>query len=70
MYSLTVGKFLVMWLGFLGLMITAIAIPLVWAIRSRQFSNQDRARYLPLESGIPGELEKRQQHDQFPEARP
>ena len=69
MHSLTLGTFLVMWLGFLGLMLAAIAIPMVWAIRSRQFSSQDRARYLPLESGIPGEPEKRQQHEQDPEAK-
>ncbi|MDQ1257022.1 MAG: hypothetical protein QG656_1623 [Candidatus Hydrogenedentes bacterium] len=30
------------------------AIPIVvWAIKSRQFSDQDRARYLPLRNGCP-----------------
>ena len=31
----------------------AVGAFFVWAIRSRQFSDQDRARYLPLNSGIP-----------------
>lgn len=53
MYSLRFGAFLAMWLGFLIIMIAAITLALVWAVRSRQFSNQDRARYLALESGIP-----------------
>jgi len=44
--------FLAMWLGFLAVMITAITAALLWAIRSRQFTNQERARYLALESGI------------------
>ncbi|GAB7028213.1 hypothetical protein [Geotalea toluenoxydans] len=53
MCSLGFNAFLAMWLGFLAVMITAITLALVWAVRSRQFSDQDRARYLPLESGIP-----------------
>ena len=45
--------FLFMWIGFLLLMTGGIAAFFLWAIRAGQFSNQDRARYLPLESGIP-----------------
>jgi nitrogen fixation-related uncharacterized protein len=45
--------FLFMWIGFLLLMICSVAAFFLWAIRAGQFSGQDRARYLPLESGIP-----------------
>ena len=52
--------FLFMWLGFLTLMIGCVAAFFLWAIRGGQFSRQDRARYLPLQSGIPpaGELDE------------
>ena len=45
--------FLFMWIGFLLLMTGGIAAFFLWALRAGQFSDQDRARYLPLESGIP-----------------
>ncbi|GFO67644.1 hypothetical protein GMLC_12230 [Geomonas limicola] len=45
--------FLFMWLGFLVLMLICIASFFLWAIRRNQFTDQDRARYLPLMSGIP-----------------
>jgi cbb3-type cytochrome oxidase maturation protein len=45
--------FLFVWLGFLMLMIFCVGFFFLWAVRSGQFSNQDRARYLPLQSGIP-----------------
>jgi|GEM_PF-1905475 len=45
--------FLFMWLGFLLLMTGSVAAFFLWAIRRGQFSDQDRARYLPLQSGIP-----------------
>jgi cbb3-type cytochrome oxidase maturation protein len=45
--------FLFMWIGFLVLMIGCIAAFFLWAIRNGQFARQDRARYLPLQSGIP-----------------
>ena len=48
--------FLYMWLGFLMLMIGCVAVFFLWAIRRGQFSRQDRARYLPLQSGIPDSL--------------
>lgn len=44
---------LTMWLVFSGMAILGVSGVLVWAVRSRQFFNQDRARYLPLTSGIP-----------------
>ena len=52
------ATFLCMWIGFLLLMIGSIAGIFVWAIRTRQFSDQDRARYLALQSGIPERSEK------------
>jgi cbb3-type cytochrome oxidase maturation protein len=45
--------FLYMWLGFLLLMIGSVAIFFFWGIRKGQFSQQDRARYLALQSEIP-----------------
>lgn len=41
---------LFIWFGYLGIMLTFIFIVLRWAVRSGQFSDQDRARYLPLVS--------------------
>jgi nitrogen fixation-related uncharacterized protein len=64
MCGLGFTAFLAMWLGFLAVMIAAITMALVWAVRSRQFSNQDRARYLPLKSGIPGGEAQRQKGKQ------
>ncbi|GAW68207.1 hypothetical protein GPEL0_01f4442 [Geoanaerobacter pelophilus] len=52
-----------MWIGFLLLMSTALGAVFVWAIRSGQFSNQQRARYLALEAAIPDE-------EQLPEVTP
>jgi len=45
--------FLIMRLGFLVLMIGCISAFFLWAVRGGQFSHQDRARYLPLQSGTP-----------------
>jgi len=47
------STFLYMWLGFLLLMLCCIAGFFLWAVRSNQFSRQDRARYLALTAGIP-----------------
>jgi nitrogen fixation-related uncharacterized protein len=41
------------WIGFLALMIVSITAILVWAVRSRQFADQERARYLALDGGSP-----------------
>ncbi|HBG05667.1 MAG: hypothetical protein A2075_09680 [Geobacteraceae bacterium GWC2_58_44] len=67
MNSLLEGQtFLFMWIGFLLLMTGGIAAFFLWAIRSGQFSHQDRARYLPLASGIPmgdeSDVERQQEH--------
>jgi len=47
--------FIFLWIGFLLLMTASIAGFFLWAIRAGQFSDQDRARYLPLDSGIPSD---------------
>ena len=44
---------LAVWITFTVLALIALTAVLVWAARSRQFSNQERARYLALESRIP-----------------
>ncbi len=40
---------LVMWTTFSVLALAGVIAVFVWAIRSRQFSDQDRARYLALD---------------------
>jgi cbb3-type cytochrome oxidase maturation protein len=49
------GAFIAVWIAFAVVMLLAIVAVLVWAIRSRQFADQDHAARLPLESGIPVE---------------
>jgi cbb3-type cytochrome oxidase maturation protein len=44
--------FVPVWLYFVGTGTLMAVLTLVWAVRSRQFDDQDRARYLPL-AGIP-----------------
>jgi nitrogen fixation-related uncharacterized protein len=52
------------WLGFCAIT-SSIAIGfLVWAVRARQFGDQDHARYLPLESG---DLEDKPEEPENPE---
>lgn len=46
---------LVMWLTFTVMSVLGVSGVLVWAVRSRQFAGQDRARRLPLMSGIPAD---------------
>jgi len=46
---------LVMWITFTAMAAVGVSGVLVWAVRARQFADQDRARYLPLTSGIPAE---------------
>ena len=54
MIAMTVGGvLLVMWIVFAAIAILGITAVLVWAVRTRQFADQDRARYLPLRSGVP-----------------
>jgi cbb3-type cytochrome oxidase maturation protein len=45
--------FLVLWITFAVVALGGVIAAFVWAVRNRQFSDQDRARYLPLVSGIP-----------------
>jgi hypothetical protein len=42
-----------MWIAFTVTAVLGIAALLVWAVRARQFSGQDRARYLALEAKVP-----------------
>ncbi len=46
---------LVIWITFTVVALLGLCAVLVWAVRSRQFSKQDEARYLPLKGGIPDE---------------
>ena len=46
---------LTLWVTFTAIAVLGIAAALVWAVRSGQFSNQDHARRLPLESGVPND---------------
>ncbi|MFZ0389502.1 MAG: cbb3-type cytochrome c oxidase subunit 3 [Calditrichia bacterium] len=41
------------WAGFFLIMLIVVAGFVIWAIRSKQFKNQEHARHLPLESEIP-----------------
>ena len=45
-------------LGISALYASVMITILVWAIRSGQFSNQDHARYLPLEAREIGEKQR------------
>jgi nitrogen fixation-related uncharacterized protein len=42
-----------MWIGFMAVGLAAGTVVFIWAVRARQFANQERARYLALQSGIP-----------------
>jgi cbb3-type cytochrome oxidase maturation protein len=46
-------RLVVIWVALAAIMLMGIVALLVWAVRSRQFKDQDRAARLPLESGIP-----------------
>jgi hypothetical protein len=50
-------QLLIVWITVTIVILLGLTAILVWAVRTRQFSNQDHARYLPLESGIPEEDE-------------
>jgi len=49
------GVLLAVWICFTVLALVGVIAVFVWAVRARQFSGQDRARHLPLRSGIPRE---------------
>lgn len=47
------GTLLAVWICFTVLALIGIIVVFGWAVRARQFSDQDRARHLPLRSNIP-----------------
>jgi nitrogen fixation-related uncharacterized protein len=49
----TQGVLLALWICFAFMALIGVTAVLVWAVRARQFSGQDRARHLPLRSNIP-----------------
>ena len=53
--------FALVWVAFTAATVLAVIPIAIWAIRSRQFSDQDHARYLPLRSAWPedGDAETR-----------
>jgi nitrogen fixation-related uncharacterized protein len=46
---------LIVWVTITVLAVSGMVAALVWAVRSHQFQQQDHARYLALESGIPSD---------------
>ncbi len=42
------------WLILMGAGVTVSITLFIWALRSGQFAEQKRARYLPLEDAVPG----------------
>jgi cbb3-type cytochrome oxidase maturation protein len=48
--------FIPLWLTFLASGTVMAVFTLMWAIRSRQFDDQDRARYIPLQGLTAAEL--------------
>jgi nitrogen fixation-related uncharacterized protein len=53
--------FFVLWIAFSIIMLLAISAIIIWAIRNKQFKNQDRARYLPLDA----KLKKKESDDKI-----
>jgi hypothetical protein len=51
---------LILFVTLTGVALAAMVAALVWATRTKQFSNQDEARYLPLKSGIPKPAQRRE----------
>jgi nitrogen fixation-related uncharacterized protein len=52
---------LILFVTLSGAALAAMVAVLVWATRTKQFSNQDEARYLPLRSGIPDPAQLREE---------
>ncbi len=46
---------LTMWIAFMAVVAAGVIAVFVWAVRARQFRDQERARFLALHSGIPEE---------------
>ncbi len=59
---------LTLWVAFSLVALAGIIAVIVWAVRSGQFANQDHARYLPLESGIPAEEDRTQEKEEASDA--
>lgn len=51
------------WIGFALLSAAGIALIILWGVRTRQFSDQERARRLPLESRIPKKKDRKDEGD-------
>ncbi|TSK07424.1 MAG: cbb3-type cytochrome oxidase assembly protein CcoS [Geobacter sp.] len=51
--------FVLIWIGFPLLAGSVAALFFFWGMRNGQFADQERARYLPLESGCEGEAPTR-----------
>ncbi len=45
-------RFLDLWLGYAILGSISFALVLTWAVRTRQFSDLDRGRYIPLDERV------------------
>lgn len=50
------NRLLLVWFTFSILMIMALIPIIIWAVRSGQFSNNERARFLPFDENISPEL--------------
>lgn len=48
---------LLIWIGFLAVSVTAAMALFFWGIRTRQFGDQERARSLALDAEIPEEAQ-------------
>ena len=48
---------LVLWIVVAAMMLAGVSAAILWAVRAGQFGDQERARYLPLRSGIPNDEE-------------
>ncbi|MBJ6798574.1 cbb3-type cytochrome oxidase assembly protein CcoS [Geomonas propionica] len=51
--ALDTPAFLFIWMCFPLLMCGMLIVFFLWGVRSGQFADQERARYLALDSGIP-----------------
>ena len=58
--ALDTPAFLFIWMGFPLLMCGTLIVFFLWGVRSGQFADQERARYLALDSGIPDEAPEEQ----------
>jgi nitrogen fixation-related uncharacterized protein len=56
---------LLLWVTFAVLALMGVAAALVWAVRTRQFSDQEKAARLPLESEITNDEEGDEADDEY-----